>query len=110
MIDEVRRLLVEVYEKAKRKMGDEMASWNKVFQFSIEDGEPFYIEFSGGQMRVEAGTHPSPTATLVMNKETLTKILRGELDAMAAFVRGKMRITGNVIETAHLRRMLEAAR
>lgn len=110
MIEEVREKLYEIYEKAKSKMGDEMASWNKTFQFNIEGGEPFYITFSGGEMKVEPGVHQSPTATLSMEKEVLEQILKGELDAMAAFIRGKMKITGNVIETTSLRKMLEAAR
>ena len=110
LIDEIRTLLNAVYEKAKQKMGDEIASWNKVFQFDIEGLGSFYIEFSEGEMKVEAGTHPSPLATLSMSKEVLLQILKGELDAMAAFVRGKMKITGNVIETTHLRKMIEAGR
>lgn len=110
MIDEVKQTFTQIYEKAKEKMGGEIKTWNKVFQFNIPDGKPFYIEFSGGEMRVEAGTHPSPTATLIMEKSVLEQILKGELDAMAAFIRGKMKITGNVIETTHLRRLLEAGR
>ncbi len=110
MIDEVKQAFTQIYEKAKEKMGDEIKTWNKVFQFNIPDGEPFYIEFAGGEMKIEAGTHPSPTATLIMEKSVLEQILKGELDAMAAFIRGKMKITGNVIETTHLRRLLEAGR
>lgn len=110
MIEEVRRALNTIFENAKKKMGDEIKSWNKVFQFNIAGGEPFYVEFSGGEMKVEAGTHPSPLATLTMDREVLEKILKGELDAMAAFIRGKMRITGNVIETTHLRRIIEEGR
>lgn len=110
MFEEVKELLLQVYEKAKAKMGDEMAGWNKVFQFEIPDGEPFYIEFAGGAMRVEAGRHSSPLATLTMEKSVLDKILKGELDAMAAFMRGMMKVTGNVLETANLRRMIEAAK
>jgi len=110
MIDEVKEKFLEIYEKAKEKMGDEMASWNKVFQFEIPDGEPFYIEFSGGQVKVEKGKHDSSIATLSMEKEVLFKILNGELDAMAAFMRGMMKITGNVFETANLRKVIEAAK
>lgn len=110
MIDEVRKALETIYENAKKKIGDEIKTWNKVFQFNIGGGEPFYIEFSNGVMKVEAGTHPSPTATLTMDKEVLEDILKGELDAMAAFIRGKMRITGNVIETTHLRKLIEEGR
>jgi len=110
MSEELTKKLLEVYEKAKEKMGEEMKSWNKVFQFQIEGEEPFYIEFSSGEMKISKGTHPSPTATLIMEKTVLEQIVNGEMDAMAAFVRGKMRITGNVLETAHLRKMLEAGR
>lgn len=110
MSEDIKALIQAVYEKAKLKMGNEMSSWNKVFQFNIEGGEPFYIEFKQGSANVVQGSHPAPTATLMMNKDVLVKILKGELDAMAAFIRGQMKITGNVIETTSLRRMIEAAK
>ncbi len=81
-----------------------------MFQFVLDDGTEFYVEISGGELKIVEGRHPSPVATLQTDRETLEKILRGELDAMAAFMRGKLRITGNVIETVKLRRIVEAAR
>ncbi len=110
MSEEIFSLMQQVYEKAKSKLSGEMSSWNKIFQFNIENEEPFYIEFKSGTMKLVKGTHSNPTATLSMSKDTLIKILRGELDAMAAFIRGQMRITGNVIETVALRKMIEAAK
>ncbi len=110
MSEDIKSLIQAVYEKAKTKMGSEMSSWNKVFQFNIEGGEPFYIEFKQGNVNVVQGTHSAPTATLIMSKDVLIKILKGELDSMAAFIRGQMRITGNVIETTALRRMIEASK
>ncbi|MEM3833465.1 MAG: SCP2 sterol-binding domain-containing protein [Thermoprotei archaeon] len=110
MSEDIKSLIQAVYEKAKLKMGNEMAGWNKIFQFNIEGGEPFYIEFKQGSANVVQGSHNSPTATLTMSKETLIKILKGELDSMAAFIRGQMKITGNVIETTSLRKMIEAAK
>ncbi len=70
--------------------------------------EPFYIEFKAGELSVGEGKHPSPLATLSMDKDVLMKILNGELDAMAAFMRGMMKISGNVMETVNLRKMFEA--
>ena len=110
MSEEIISLMQQVYEKAKSKMGSEMASWNKIFQFNVEGEEPFYIEFKSGSMNLVKGTHRSPTATLSMSRDTLIKILKGELDAMAAFIRGQMKITGNVIETVALRKMIEATK
>lgn len=107
---EIKSLLDQVLEKAKERMGDEIASWNRVFQFELSDGTAFYIEVSGGEVRIVEGRHEKPTAVLKTDAETLEKILRGELDAMKAFMFGKLKITGNVIETMKLRRLLEAAR
>ena len=108
--ESLRKAFQEVAEKAKARIGDEMKTWNRAFQFVLDDGTEFYIEIRGGEVSVEQGRHPSPVATLVTDSATLEKILRGELDAMAAFIRGKMRITGNVLETIKLRKMLEAAK
>jgi len=110
MSSEFFEMFKQVYEKAKEKMGDEMATWNKAFQFEVSGLEPFYIEFKGGEMKIEEGKHPSPLATLSMEKDVMEKILKGELDAMAAFMRGMMRITGNVMETVNLRKMFEVVK
>jgi len=110
MIDEVRKVFKEIYEKAKLKMGNELATWNKIFQFEISDGDPFYIEFSRGTLKIEKGIHPSPLATLTMSREVLMKILNRDLDPIAAFIRGMTKISGNILETANIRRILEAAR
>ncbi len=109
-IDQYKNMFLEIFEKAKQKIGDEIKTWSRVFQFILDDGTEFYIEISGGEAKIEQGRHPSPVATLQTDRETLEKILKGELDAMAAFMRGKLRITGNVIETVKLRKILEAAK
>ena len=110
MASELFEKFKQVYENAKEKMGDEMATWNKVFQFEVPGLEPFYIEFKAGEMKIETGKHPSPLATLSMERDVMEKILNGELDAMAAFMRGMMKITGNVMETVHLRKMFEVVK
>ncbi|ALL00477.1 putative sterol carrier protein [Pyrodictium delaneyi] len=106
----LRKTFLEVVEKAKAKIGDEMKTWNRAFQFILDDGTEFYVEIKNGEVTVQQGRHPSPVATLSTDSNTLEKILQGELDAMAAFIRGKMKITGNVLETIKLRKILEAAK
>jgi putative sterol carrier protein len=109
-IEEIKQAIEQVIEKAKPKLGDEIKTWNRVFQFELSDSTAFYIEISGGEVKVVEGRHERPTAVLKTDPETLEKMLRGELDAMKAFMFGKLKITGNVIETMKLRRLLEAAR
>ncbi len=109
--DEIRGLLEQVAAKAREKLGSEIAGWGtRVFQFNLRDGPSFYIEIAGGEIRIVEGKHERPTATLETDLETLEKMLRGELDSMKAFFTGKLRITGNVIETMKLRKILEAAK
>lgn len=110
MINDVRNFFKEIYDKAKLKMGNELATWNKIFQFEIFDGDPFYIEFSKGSLKIEKGIHQSPIATLSMSKDILMKILNKELDPITAFIRGMIKISGNILEVANIRRMLEAAK
>lgn len=84
--------------------------WSKIFQFKVSDGEPFYIEFKNDKAIVVKGEHQSPTATLILKKEDLVKILRGELDANQAFFKGILKISGNIMETLNLKKVLDTLR
>ena len=96
----------ELFDKAKEKM-PEVATWNKVYQMGVPGVGEFYIEISGGELRIKEGRHPSPIATLETDEETLSKILSGEMDAMRAFMARKLKITGNVIDTVNLKRIID---
>ncbi len=96
----------ELFEKAKEKM-PEIATWNKVYQLVVPGVGEFYIEISGGELKVVEGRHPNPIATLETDQETLSKILSGEMDAMMAFMAKKLKITGNVIDTVNLKRIID---
>ncbi len=108
-LEEIKKTFLEVFEKAKQKSPDAV-NITKTFQFVLDDGTEFYVEINNGEVRIESGRHPNAVATLSTDSQTLMQILKGELDAMAAFMRGKLRITGNVIETVKLRQILEAAK
>jgi len=110
MIEEIRTKFLNVFNKAKEKMGEEISGWNKVFQFEISGLEPFYIEFKGGEANVVQGKAPNALATLSMDLDVLNQILDLQMDPMVAFMRGKMKITGNVMETVHLRKIFQVVR
>ena len=109
-MEDIRNKFLEVYNKALEKIGDEIKTWNKVYQFEVEDLPEFYIEFKGGEVNIAEGKHERPLATLRMSKEVLLKILNLEMDPMRAFMMGKMKISGNVIETTHLRKIFDVVR
>jgi len=67
------------------------------FQFEIEGEKPFYMEIaSDGEVKIVEGRHSSPTAVLSAKDETMVKIIRGELDPVRAYLRGELRIRGDI--------------
>ena len=106
-LEELKSRLQELFSKASESM-PEVKGWNKVYQFVLEDDGKFYIEISGGELKVVEGEHPSPIATLTTTTEVLGKILSGELDAMRAFMMRQLKITGNVLDTMNLKRLIDA--
>lgn len=106
--EKAKEAFAKIFEKAKDSL-PEVASWNKIYQFVVEDeGEDFYVEISGGELKVEKGRHDKPIATISGKAEVLEKIMAGELDAMAAFMKRQIKITGNVLDTMNLKKLLDA--
>ncbi|MCE4599415.1 MAG: SCP2 sterol-binding domain-containing protein [Desulfurococcales archaeon] len=105
--EEFKSRFEELFSNAKERLS-EINTWNKVYQIVVEDDGEFYIEISGGQLKIEEGKHPSPIATLQTSSDTLSKILRGELDAMKAFMMRQIKITGNVLDTMNLKKLIDA--
>jgi len=106
-LEELKAKFEEIFKKALESL-PEVKGWNKVYQFVLEDDGKFYIEIKNGSLQVVEGEHPSPIATLQTNTETMRKILAGELDAMKAFMMRQLKITGNVLDTMNLKRLIDA--
>jgi len=108
VFEEAKAAFEEIFARAVEKL-PEIKSWNKVYQFIVEDtGEKFYVVIADGKVEVKEGEHPSPIATLALSSETLKKVLSGELDAMKAFIMRQIKITGNVLDTMNLKKLLDA--
>ncbi len=106
-VQEFEGKLKEIFTKAADQL-PEVRTWRKVYQFVLEDGGEFYIEISEGQIKVVEGRHPSPIATLTTTSEVLNRILNGEEDAMKAFMAKRLKITGNVLDTVNLKKLIDA--
>ncbi len=106
-VQEFEARLKEIFSKALDQL-PEVRSWRKVYQVVLEDDGEFYIEISEGQLKVVEGRHPSPIATLTTTTEVLKRILSGEEDAMKAFMAKRLKITGNVLDTVNLKKLIDA--
>ncbi len=63
-------------------------------QFDTED--PVYHAVDGGRMEVYGGQADNPDVTIKISGEDLVKLVQGELNGMAAFMGGKLKVQGNM--------------
>jgi NAD(P)-dependent dehydrogenase (short-subunit alcohol dehydrogenase family)/acyl dehydratase/putative sterol carrier protein len=72
-----------------------------VFQFDISGGGggSWYVTIKDGACKVSDGSHGNPTTTITMGDEAFVKMIQGELNAMAAYTSGKLKIGGDLMKS-----------
>ena len=63
-------------------------------QFETE--EPMYCAVDGGAANMHEGQAESPDVTIKISGEDLAKLVRGELNGMAAFMGGRLKVQGDM--------------
>ncbi|MBV6395113.1 MAG: hypothetical protein HFACDABA_00684 [Anaerolineales bacterium] len=66
------------------------------FKFSGAEAGEWYAEIADGKCVTAQGVHPSPKMTLSADSADYVKIFTGELDGMAAFMQGKIKLAGDL--------------
>ena len=72
---------------------------NATFQFELagDGGGTYHVVVSEGSMTVNEGPSPSPSATLKMSADNYVKMANGELNGAMAYMKGQLKVTGNVL-------------
>jgi putative sterol carrier protein len=83
----------------QRFVADAAKSIKAVFQFELagENGGTYHVVVEEGKMQVVPSAHPTPTATIKMNGDDYVKMVNGQLNGAMAFMKGQMKVTGNVL-------------
>ena len=76
---------------------EEADGLNATFQFCITDDDDFFITIEDSNCEAIMGTHDDPAITMSMDAETLSEIIAGELEGMAAFMGGRLQAEGDVM-------------
>lgn len=87
---------------SKPEIMKEVLAMNKVFQFKVSDGKPFYIEAVGNELKVEEGSKQPVAATLSASDQLLTDIFSGKIDGAQAFMQGRLKISGDIFSVQKL--------
>ncbi len=62
-----------------------------------DEGEvKYWTQFKDGEVNGEIGETDNPDVTISQNYETAAAMNKGELNAQAAFMQGKLKVTGNM--------------
>lgn len=59
--------------------------------------EPMYSVIEDGQMQVFEGRADRPDVTVAMNDDDFVSLMKGELNGMAAFMSGKLKVKGDMM-------------
>ena len=66
------------------------------------DLEYYWVLDEGRLAEAKVGAHPSPEFTMNLTYDDAAKVQKGEMDPSAAFMQGKMKVTGNMAKLMSL--------
>jgi len=90
----------EVFEVIPKRFNSEAAQGlDAVFQFDItgEGGGAWVLVIRDGVCQVREETHGNPNVSLSMTGDTWLSILNKELNAVQAFLSGRLKISGDMM-------------
>jgi putative sterol carrier protein len=77
-----------------------------LFDLSGEGGGKWTLKLADGKIGLEEGETDSPAMTLSMSAQDFVTMTNGDLNPMAAFMQGKIRITGDMSLAMRLQNIL----
>lgn len=92
---------MEEIEKEINGNPEPIQGMDLVYEFQIE-GEVYQLQLKEGAAKVEAGAAAAPNCTLIMSYENFNRFLAGNLNGMAAFMTGKLKIQGDMTKALKL--------
>ncbi len=92
----VRELMTETIKSAFQP--DKAAGVDTVVQFKFTGTQAsnWYVVIKDQKCESTEGLHPDPKMTMTVDSEDYIKISTGELDATMAFMKGKVKVSGDM--------------
>ena len=89
----------------RRFKPDKAAGIDVTVQVTITgpNGGDWLVTIKNQQLKVEEGTHPSPTLTLEMAEADYMDLVNGKMSGEKAFLTGKLQFKGNIALALKLR-------
>jgi putative sterol carrier protein len=65
---------------------------------TTEGEKQFYLKLEGGEVEIGTGEVDAPEATITQDYETAVALYKGELTGTAAYMSGKLKVTGDLMK------------
>ena len=83
------------------------SNYNKTVQFEITGDDTFYVDIKGGKnLAITNGKHQKPDITIFSDRDTMTGINSGQVNSMQAFMAGKIKVKGAMMELVKLQKII----
>ncbi|MEM0117030.1 MAG: SCP2 sterol-binding domain-containing protein [Conexivisphaerales archaeon] len=89
------------------KFQNQLPAEEQVYVLKTNEGLSVVIRLSRNGISVQEGEFANPISTLTMASSDLDQMLSGQLDAVKAFLAGKIKIQGDVFKTMALNNILK---
>ncbi len=76
-----------------------------LFDISGKEEEQWTVTINDGQVSVEEGSVGTPTITVEATAEDLKALVKGDLNPMAAFMRGRLKVKGDMSMAMQLQKL-----
>ncbi|MGD0166850.1 MAG: SCP2 sterol-binding domain-containing protein [Gaiellaceae bacterium] len=86
--------------------GKDLSGIRATYVFEIEGGEAWTVRIEDEKVAVANGDDAGADCTISATEETFTKLFRGELAAVPAYLGGKLRLSGDLNAAMQLQKLL----
>ena len=100
---------LEIMEVIKSKYNPEkMKGVTAVYQFELsgDGGGPFFIDVRDGEAEFGEGQNENPSITVAMDVNDFKQLMDGSLNAVTAFMAGKIKVKGDMSLAMKLQALL----